>query len=104
MVAGCWLRGFRLRQIKCVLGVARGMVCRRIERVEAMIFVLDLRSIGYDEANLAETPHDVVGYLRERMQLAERAAAAGQSEVGGILRQGGLEFEFVAARCQSGFE
>ncbi len=80
------------------------MVGRRIESVEAMIFVLDLRSIGYDEANLAETAHDVVGYLRERVQLAERAAASGQGEVGGFLRQRGLEFKFLAARGQSGFE
>src|SRR5438552_18686311 len=98
MVDGRWLRVVRLRQIKRVLRVARGMVGGRIEGVEAMIFVLDLRSIGNDEANLAEAAHDVVGDLRERMQIADRATATGQSEVGGFLRSRSHEFECLAAR------
>src|SRR3989442_15402866 len=83
---GGWLRVARLRQIKGVLRVTRGMVGGRIEGVEAMIFVLNLRSIGNNETNLAEAAHYVVRHLRERVELAKRAAAAGQGEVGGFLR------------------
>src|SRR5436189_6439568 len=104
MVDGRWLRVVRLRQIKRVLRVARGMIGGRIEGVETMIFVLDLRSIGNDEPNLAEAAHDVVGDLRKRVQLAERAAATGQGEAGGFLRERGLEFELFAARDQSRLE
>jgi len=45
--------------------------------VEAMILILDLRSIGDGETNFAERSDDVVGNLRERMQFAKRTAASG---------------------------
>ena len=91
-------------QIKRVLRIARGMVGGRVERVEAMIFVLDLRPVGDGETDFAERADDVVGDLRERMQFAERAAASGQGEIGRLLRQRGFEFQFLAARRQRGFQ
>ena len=80
------------------------MVGGRVERVETVIFVFDLGSIGHDEPDLAKAAHDVVGDLRERVQLAERAAASRQGEVGRLLWQCGFKFEFVAARSERGFE
>ena len=62
------------------------MVSWRVEGVEAMVFILHLRSIGNDEANLAEAAHDVLGHLRERVQFADGAAAPRQGEVGGFPR------------------
>ena len=38
------------------------------------------------------------------MQFAERAAAAGQSEIGRLLRQRGFQFQFLAASGERGFE
>ena len=80
------------------------MVGGGVERVEAMVFVLDLRAVGDDEADFAEAADDVLGHLRERMEFAERAAAAGRAEIGRFLGQRGCQFEFVAARGQRGFE
>ena len=80
------------------------MVRRRVQRVEAMIFVFDFRTVGDGETDLAKAADDVLGDLRERMQLAEGAAAAGQSEIGRFLGQRGFQFEFCAALGQGGFE
>src|SRR5256886_13678326 len=104
MVDGRGLRAVKTRQIESVLRVARGMDGGRVERVETVIFVFDLRSIGDDEPDLAKAAHDGVGDLRERMQLAERVAASRQGEVGRLLWQCGFKFEFVAARSERGFE
>ena len=43
------------------------MVGGRVERVEAMIFVLNLRPVSDGKTDLAERADDVVGDLRERM-------------------------------------
>ena len=80
------------------------MVGGRVERVEAMILVLNLRPVGDGETNLAERADNVVGDLRERMQFAERAAASGQREIGRLFRQRGFELQFLAARGERGFE
>ena len=80
------------------------MVGGRVERVEAMILVLDLRPVGDGETDFAERADDVVGDLRERMQFAERAAASGQREIRRLFRQRGLQFQFLAARRERGFE
>ena len=80
------------------------MVGGRVERVEAMILVLDLRPVGHGETDLAERADDVVGDLRERMQFAERAAASGQREISWLFRQRGFQFQFLAARHERGFE
>ena len=73
--------------IERVLCVAGGMVGGGVERVEAMILVLNLRAVGDCEADFAEDADDVFGDLRERMQLAERTATAGQSEISRLSRQ-----------------
>ena len=80
------------------------MVGGRVERVETMIFVLDLRPVGDGKTDLAEAADDVVGDLRERMQFAERAAASGQREIGRLFRQRSFQFQFLAARDERGFE
>ena len=48
---------------KCVLRVASGVIGRGVERVEAVVFRLDLGAIGDGEADLAEAAHDVLGDL-----------------------------------------
>ncbi len=80
------------------------MVGRGVERVEAMVFVLDFRAVGDDETNFAEAADDVLGHLRERMEFAERTAAAGRAEIGRFLGQRGFQFEFCAASSQRGFK
>ena len=52
------------------------MIRRSVERVEAMILVFDLGTIGDHETDFAKGAHDIVGDLGEGMQLAERTAAA----------------------------
>ena len=80
------------------------MIGGRVQRVEAVILVLDLRPVCDHEADLAEAADDVLGDLRERMELADDAAASGQGEIGWFLGQGGLEFKLAAALGQGGFE
>ena len=48
---------------KCVLRVASGVVGRGVERVEAVVFRLNLGAIGHGEADFAEAAHDVLGDL-----------------------------------------
>src|SRR5208282_2671704 len=69
-------------KIESVLRVARRMVGGRVERVETIIFVLDLRAVGDHKTNFAEAADDVLGHLRERMEFAERTTASGQREIG----------------------
>src|SRR5438270_12948966 len=80
------------------------MVGRRVERVEAVIFIFDLRSVGHRKANFAKAAEGVLGHLRERMKLAQWTATAWQCKVGRLFRQGGLEFERTAAVREGGFE
>ena len=80
------------------------MVGGRVERVEAMILVLDLRAVGDGEADFAERADDVVGDLRERMQFAERAAASGQCEIGRLFGQRGFQIQLFTARDERGFK
>src|SRR6266542_161157 len=80
------------------------MVGRRVERVEAVVFVLDFGAVGNHETDFAEAAHDVLGDLGERMKFAERAASAGQGEVSWLPGESSLEFEFFTARSQGGFE
>ena len=91
-------------QVERVLRVAGRVVGGGVQRVETMVFVLDLGAVGDDEADLAEAADDVLGHLGQRVELAQGAAAAGQGEIGGFLGQGGLEFQFAAALGQGGFE
>src|ERR1035441_4453368 len=89
--------GCRMLQIERVLCIARGVVGGRVQGVEAVILVLDLRAVCDYEPDLAETADNVLGHLRERMELADEAAAPGQSEIRGFLGQGSFEFELAAA-------
>ena len=72
-----WVRRSRrsdssVLEVKCVLRIARRMIGRRVQRVEAMILVLDLGAVRDDEADLAEDADDVFGHLGERVQFAQR--------------------------------
>ena len=73
---GCAAGAVRIPcEIERVLRVPRRMVGGRVQRVKAMIFVLDLRAVGHHEADLAKAADDVLGDLRQRMELAERRGA-----------------------------
>src|ERR1035441_3694847 len=97
--AGCWML-----QIERVLCIARGMVGGRVQGVEAVILVLDLGTVGHYEPDLAKAAHDILSNLRQRMEFADDPAAPGQSEIRGLLGQGGFEFDLAAALGQGGFE
>src|SRR6266700_8283220 len=62
-----------------------------------MVFVFDLWTIRHDKSNLSETADNVFSDLCKRMELAERAAAARETEVGGLFGQGGLQLEIGLA-------
>src|SRR5438876_9583475 len=80
------------------------MAGRRVERIEAMVFIFDLRSVGDSEADFPKAADDVLGHLRERMELAQGAAAAWQCKIGRLAGQRGLKFEFAAALCEGRFK
>ncbi len=58
-------------QIKCVLLVARRMIGRSVQRVEAMPFRLDVGAFGKRESHPAENTDRAIEHLRERMKRAE---------------------------------
>src|SRR2546426_938042 len=80
------------------------MIGRCVERVKTMILVLDLRTVRDNKADLPETPHDVVGYLRQWMKFPDGATTSGQSEVGWFLEKRPFEFDFLAPRLQGSLQ
>ena len=70
-----------VRQIECVLLVARGMIGRRVERVEAMPFIFDVGAIGQREAHAPENLDAAFEHLGEGMQRAAFARCARQRDV-----------------------
>ncbi len=82
------------------------MIRRRIEGIEAVVLVLDLGSVGDGEPQFAEGADDVVGDLSQRMQSTLGTATSWKTEIGGLLRQGGTQLQFGAARgqCRLQFE
>ena len=80
-----------IRQIKGVGFVARRMIGRGVERVEAMPLVLDVGSLRERETHSAEKPDRAVEHLRERVERARFVRRARQrkierSERAGLLR------------------
>ena len=69
-----------------------------------MVLVLDFGAIGDRKANLAKAADDLLGHLRQRMQLAQRPATTWQSEIYRFFGRRHLEFEFSAALGQRGFQ
>ena len=49
---------------KTYLAIACGMIRGRIQCVEAMVFVFNLRPVGNNEADFPEAADDVFGHLR----------------------------------------
>ena len=83
-----------------VLRVAGGMIGGSVEGVEAVTLALDLRAVGHGETDFAEAADDVLGDLGEWVLLAKRTAASRRGEVGGALRGGGGELEFLASSVE----
>ena len=77
-------------QVKRVLRIAGRMIGGSVQRVEAMIFVLDFRAIGDDKTNLAKAAHDVLGDLRERMEPAQARRRPGKVKSVGSLGRAAL--------------
>ena len=67
-----------IRQIKCVLLVPRGMFGWRVQRVEAVPFVLNVWTISERETHSPENLNRSLEHLGERMQSAELVRRAGQ--------------------------
>lgn len=97
------LGGF-LAQVKSVLRIARGVVRRGVQGIEAMIFIFDFGTIGHGKADFAEAADDIVGDLGEGVKLAQGMTSAGQGEIGGFFWQCGFEFQFATALGQGGFQ
>ncbi len=57
------------------------MLCRHVQRVEAVPLVLDFRAFDDGEAHAREDGFHAVANDGERMAMAERGAAAGQRDV-----------------------
>src|SRR5436309_16042215 len=90
---GIW--DFGIIEVKRILRVARRIVCRRVERIETVVFILHLVTICHDESDFAEAADNVRRYLSYGMKFSEWPPAARQGEVRGFLRQGGLELQFL---------
>src|SRR4051812_12145585 len=99
MIDGGWSGGRSLRRLNVegVLGVARGVVGRRVQRIEAIVFIFHSGTVRHDKADLAEAPDDVFGHLGERMEFAERPAAPRQCEIGWFLWQSRVQFQVSLA-------
>ena len=74
----------RRRQIQRVLHVARGMLGRHVQRVEAVPLVLDLGTFDDREAHAREDVFHAIAHDGQRMPVAERRAAARQRDVDGV--------------------
>ena len=72
----CVLQQPAVGQIEGIQLVARRVIRRRVERVEAMPFGFNVRSIGQREPEPAKDPDRLVEQLRERMDGAKVAAAS----------------------------
>ena len=92
------------RKVERILRIAGGMVGGCVQRVKTMILILDLRPIGDHKPNFAEAAHYVLGDLRQRMEFAQRAAAARQREISRFVGQRRSEFQFAASFGQGSFE
>ena len=79
----------RRRQIQRVLHVARGMLGRHVQRVEAVPLVLDLGAFDDGEAHAREDLFHPLAHDGQRMAVAERGGAAGQRDVDGAGRARG---------------
>src|SRR4051794_10299661 len=79
------------------------MIGGRVERVEAMVFVFDLRTIGNHEADFTKTADDIFRGLGEGMELAERTTAAGQRKICRFLRESRTKLQFTTAVGQCRF-
>ena len=69
-----------------VLGIARGMVRRKIQCFEIVVVGLDDRTFLDRVAEIAEDGDDLVHRLDHGMLGAERAANAGEGDVEGVAR------------------
>ena len=58
------------------------MIGRRIERIKAVIFILNLRPIGHHEAKLAKAFDYVFGHLGQWMQPTQSTTATRRGEIG----------------------
>ena len=77
---------FRVRRqidVQRVLNVARGMIGRRVQRVETMPFVLDLRAVLDGESHPTKNVDGPLEDLRERMEMADFVASPRQRGVDG---------------------
>src|SRR5439155_22069443 len=91
-------------QITSVVRVARWVIRRGIQRIEAMVFILDLRPIGDSKSNLAKTANDVLSDLGKRMQSPDLPSPSRQREICRLLRHRRLEFQLRAPAFQKRIE
>ena len=75
------------RKIKRVVHRPRRMIRGDVQRFEVVPVVFDLRAVGDGEAGVAEDLLDAPAHARDRMQPADRLAAARQRDVDGIARE-----------------
>ena len=68
-------------QVEGVELVARRVVRRRVERVKAMPFGFNVRSLSQREPEPAKNPYRLVEQLRERMDGAKFAVRPGQRDI-----------------------
>ena len=61
--------------------VASWVIGRRVERIEAMVLVFNLRTVRDHKPDLAKDPDDILGDLRQRMKFAYPSAAPRQGEI-----------------------
>ncbi len=84
----------RRGEVERVLHIARGMLGRHVQRVEAVPLVFDLRTFDRREAHTREDLLHAVANERQRMAVTEGRFAAGQGDVDGVSRLRGCLARF----------
>ena len=92
--------GDRRGQIQCVLHVARGMLGRHVQRVEAVPVVFGLGALDHGEAHAREDGFELVANDGQGVPVAEQRDAAGQGDVDAAGRRRGLRgFGVLGPAC-----
>src|SRR5437762_731774 len=79
------------------------MISRCVERIEAVIFVFHFRTVGNNKPDFAKRADVILGYMGQRMEVAQSPPTPGESNVRCRCRSGGSKFQFSASVRERGF-
>ena len=68
-------------KIKCILLISRRVIRRRVERVKAMPFCFNVRSVGQGKSHASKNGDGAIKHLGKRVERAALKPCAGQGNV-----------------------